>query len=626
MKKNKKRSSKKKVEANEKKTISQTAVSSKRETSSGTMEIEDGIQVERRKAYVEPLTRQILRNLLESEKEGEILPSYHPASGFTYESRLPEKGNGPERMSTEFLENLTKLGILQKSFYDSVSTCPICETPAITLHPSCPKCKSRQIEKANLTEHIPCGYIDQRGKYANGLCPKCGKRLNEGEYRNMGRWYVCSDCGERFEHPYYNLICGKCNNSFSTEEANVLEVPKFTLNSKRRKEIQQNVTSLENIGNLLVDLGFKVEMPGTVTGDKSGIEYHFSILAKKQTEYDELVVAVDHEVAEEKVQAHSVILYVYKISEMKVDIPVFIALPKLGEAARKIAMGHGILIIEGSSEGKERLAQIKAKIEDRINQIIAAQAEKAAAEEEVKGESADGSETAPLNLEVKSQEKPFLTKWKSLRLRGNGQVKSESSTASEKPSVHKISAEDNLGRNIVFLLDSSSSMKKKIGDAGMSSYEVASEAINKILTEPNRGKGDVLSVILFWDELLKGFRNKVLMKNVQLSKQSSPFRLSFGKPKNNAGTPIWDAIEYAIGVLQGKEGHKIVKLITDAVDFPRLKNNATLSKLENSSIQLDLVIAGDKGYQALEKMAEKHNISRFFAAENVDSMILALTL
>jgi predicted RNA-binding Zn-ribbon protein involved in translation (DUF1610 family) len=625
MKKNRKQSSKKALKADEKETIRQTAVTSKRETSE-TIEIEDGIQVERRRAYVEPLTRQVLRNLIESGKEGEILPSYHPGSGFTYESKLPKKGNGPERMAREFLENLTRLGILQKSFYDSVSTCPNCGTPAITLHPNCPKCKSRHVEKTSLTEHIPCGYIDQREKYTNGLCPKCGRRLSEGEYRNMGRWYVCSDCGERFEHPSYNLICGECGRSFATEEANVLEVPKFTLNSERRKEIQQNVTSLENIGNLLGDLGFKVEMPGTIIGEKSGIEYHFSILAKKQTENDELIVAVDHEVAEEEVQAQSVILYIYKISEMKVDIPVFIALPKLGQAARKIAKGHGMLIIEGSSEGKERLAQIKAEIEDRINLINAARAKQAAVEEEVKDKSVDVSETPPLNLEVNNKGKPLVHKLKELRLRRNGQVKTESHATSEKPSMPEISAEDNLRRNIVFLLDSSSSMKEKIGHSGMSSYEVASKAVNKTLMKPNPGKDDVLSVILFWDELLKGFRKKVLMKNVLLSKRSSPFKLSFGKPKNNAGTPIWDAVDYAIESLQGKKGKKIVKLITDAVDFPQSKKKATVSKLEKSSIELDVVIVGDNEYEALKKMIEKQNISRFFVAADVDSMVLALNL
>jgi len=51
-----------------------------------------------------------------------------------------------------------------------------------------------------------------------------------------------------------------------------------------------------------------------------------------------------------------------------------------------------------------------------------------------------------------------------------------------------------------------------------------------------------------------------------------------------------------------------------------------LSRLENSAIELDLVTVGDKGIQVLEKMAEKHIVSRFFEAADVDSLVLALKL
>jgi predicted RNA-binding Zn-ribbon protein involved in translation (DUF1610 family) len=613
-------SAEKESETEKKQVPYQTQFSKSRELSAGTSEIEDEIQIERRETYVEPLTRQVLRNLIESGKKGEIVPFYHPASGFTYGVKILQKGNDPHIYSRDFLENLVRLDILQKSFYGSISACPNCESPAITLHPRCPKCKSHHINKTSLTEHIPCGHIDQRDKYTQDLCPKCGKSLVEGEYRNMGRWYVCKECGERFEHPKFNLICRECNNSFAIEEARVLEVPKFTLNPKRTKEIRQNVASLENISKLLTDLGFKTEMPGSVTGHKSGMRYHFSILAKKQTEGRENVIAVDHEVAEDEVRAPPLILYIYKISEMKVDLPIFIALPKLGETARKIARGHDILIIEGPPEGHDRIAQIKAEIESRINQKNIVQLEP-----EAVTESAIKSEKAPQVLrrsvvspDAKRKETPLMGVLRKLKRSKNTECNAEY------PSAREETSEETPLRNIVFLLDGSSSMRKGIRE--LSNFELASKAIATVFTKPNpMPKDDMLSLIIFWDEIIRGFQKEILYENVSMSTYIDPQKLSqFGEPKKNAGTPLWDAVEYAIGFLQCKKGIKIVKLITDAVDFRPPKDNSTISKLENSLIRLDYIVVGSEGNVELGKVVSKYKLGRLFESSNVESLALAL--
>ncbi len=331
------------------------------------IDVEDKIELERRDAYIEPETRDLLRCLLQEGDKTEILPLYSPGLGFVYQlscSKLIKNETG--HLSIECLENLVKLDILKKSFFDSVSTCPNCESTIMTLHNRCPKCKSHNVEKTSLTEHIPCGYIDQRDKYIKDRCPKCGDPLIEGQYRNMGRWYVCQECGEKFENPEFDLICRSCNKSFTIKDAKVTEIPKFSLNLARKKEIRQNVASLENIRELLVDLGFEVEIPGLATGQKSGMEHHFSLIAKKQIKGHEIIIALDHAISESEVQASPLILYIYKTSEVKVDIPVFVAMPVLSETAKKIAQGHEILLIEGSADEKESVENIKRQIQSRI--------------------------------------------------------------------------------------------------------------------------------------------------------------------------------------------------------------------------------------------------------------------
>jgi len=335
-------------------------------------EAEEEIKLERMKAYIERPTQKLLRGLLESGGKTEILPTYDPSLGFRYEvveSVFDENVSPAE--AEELLERLNHLEILRKNFFDTVSACPVCGSTFLTLHYRCPKCTSRHIVKTGLTEHIPCGNIEEREKYHSGqwkpTCPKCGARLVEGEYRDMGLWYICRECGEKFEHPHLNLICRKCDTQFTTQTAVVREVSKYSLNPDKEQEIRQNVTSLESIKELLTEIGFGVEMPASAIGEKSGIQHNFSLIAKKELGDRENIIAIDHAVGDIEVGAFPLILYTYKISEVKVDLPIFAAIPKLCETAKRIAQGYNLLIIEGIPQNKEQLAMLHDEIQKRLS-------------------------------------------------------------------------------------------------------------------------------------------------------------------------------------------------------------------------------------------------------------------
>ena len=354
------------VTENQKPLISKILPNKNKETIKA-LDTEDKIELERREAYIEPKARDLLREILEYSDSEEIIPKYVLGQGFVYQA-TSQILNAPKAkvISKDLLENLARLDILKKGFFDSVSVCPNCESTIITLHNRCPKCKSHNVEKTSLTEHIPCGYINQRDKYIENHCPKCGEPLIEGQYRNMGRWYICQECAEKFENPESDLVCRSCKKNFTIKEAKPVDIPKFSLNLARKKEIRQNVASLENIQELLVNLGFSVEIPGLVMGQKSGMQHHFSLIAKKIVDGQEKVIALDHAVSESEVSTSPLILYIYKTSEVKVDVPIFVAIPQLNETARKIAQGHNILLIEGSADQKEAMAQIKSEIEKSL--------------------------------------------------------------------------------------------------------------------------------------------------------------------------------------------------------------------------------------------------------------------
>jgi hypothetical protein len=339
-----------------------------KEISIGAPDIEDEIQLERREAYVEVETQKLLRELLLKEAREEVIPSYDPANGFVYKSVEPIFEETTDNKNvTEFLERLTRLDILKKSFYDSVSSCPNCESTTLTIHTSCPKCKSHHISKTSLTEHIPCGYIGEREKYIQGRCPKCGQSLDETPFADMGRWYMCRVCGEKFEHPQFDVVCRSCDTIFQIEEADLKEISKYSLNDQRKKEVRQNVASLDSISRLLTDLNFEIQMPGWAIGEKSGMRHQFSLLAKKENAGHQTLLALDMVVGENEVPASPLILYLYKTSEVTVDLPIFIAIPRFSDTAQKVAQGHNILLIEGSPDESDNIARIKMEIQSRLN-------------------------------------------------------------------------------------------------------------------------------------------------------------------------------------------------------------------------------------------------------------------
>jgi ssDNA-binding Zn-finger/Zn-ribbon topoisomerase 1 len=328
--------------------------------------VDGEVELQRMEAYVERPVQQLLRKLLETNP-AEIVPTYDLERGFRYttvETLLYDNAENIESAEA-FLERLHRLDILEKQFFDTVSVCPSCRSTTVTLHNHCPKCTSRYIAKTSLTEHIPCGNIDERERYLHETCPKCGLPLVQDQYRDMGRWYICRACRERFETPQLDLICRTCSNEFTMQDALIQTISKYSLNPARESEIRQNVTSLESIHALLTDLGFVVEMPGSIVGEKSGIQQYFSLIATNSNKEN---IVIEHRVNEPEVNASQLILYLYKLSEIHTDLPIFVAIPRLSDTAKQIAEGYQIKVIEGIPTDKNQLSTLKQVIHEHLTQ------------------------------------------------------------------------------------------------------------------------------------------------------------------------------------------------------------------------------------------------------------------
>jgi hypothetical protein len=82
----------------------------------------------------------------------------------------------------------------------------------------------------------------------------------------------------------------------------------------------------------------------------------FSILATKSGK----VVAVDVAVNETEVDVAPVLELYVKLLDAKPDIAVFVAMPKLTNRAREVALKHGIAVAEGSTPDDVALGILNA--------------------------------------------------------------------------------------------------------------------------------------------------------------------------------------------------------------------------------------------------------------------------
>jgi len=51
-------------------------------------------------------------------------------------------------------------------------------------------------------------------------------------------------------------------------------------------------------------------------------------------------------------------------------LPIFVAIPKLSEAAKRIAHGYNLLVIESIPQNKEQLAMLQDEIQKRLSERI----------------------------------------------------------------------------------------------------------------------------------------------------------------------------------------------------------------------------------------------------------------
>jgi transposase-like protein len=288
-------------------------------------------------------------------------PAYSPQTGYHYP--IVEEILGDKTKVQPFLSKLTELGILEKKVFDKVISCPQCQSQNITFRYCCPFCKSFNIQKSSLIEHIKCGYMDLETKFQqNGtlVCPKCRQELKklDGDYRKAGVWCACKDCNKSFDIPVAEHFCKNCHEVSTFEEAVIDDVYAYVLKANITAESSLSWYLSSAVSNLLAKQGLKVEASSVVKG-KSGASHNFDIVAYNADKSKKTVI--DIATAETTVSEQPLIALFAKIFDVTPEKAYLIAVPKLNDNAKKMAELYNIQAVEAKNPD-EAVAALKQKM------------------------------------------------------------------------------------------------------------------------------------------------------------------------------------------------------------------------------------------------------------------------
>ncbi len=292
-----------------------------------------------------------------------LSPSYDPKRGYRYDT--VETIVGDPSKAEAFLDKLYEAGILTRKLHDEVIFCPKCNSAGISIRYCCPYCKSFNIKKSSLIEHVKCGYMDVEENFHKGdklICQKCHDELRKPDvdYRRAGIWCTCKDCSKSFDIPVVKLFCRDCHEEFTFENAVIKDVYTYALKEEARREAAEGWVLIPPISEFLAENGFEVKSPAYLKG-KSGANHMFDIVASRG-ENAKSVTVIDLATSTDNVVSEQPVIALFaKIFDVSPDAAYLIAIPKLNDNAKKMAELYNIQAIEAKNQ-KEAIDNLKEKM------------------------------------------------------------------------------------------------------------------------------------------------------------------------------------------------------------------------------------------------------------------------
>lgn len=303
--------------------------------------------------YKQRNTQALLSKFLSGEIN-DLQPTYDVKLGYRYPT--VEAIVGDAANAEIFLKKLSDVGILERKLFDKTVACPKCSSTSASIHYCCPYCKSFDIRKSSLIEHVKCGYMDVEENFHKAgklICPKCNGALKKPDvdYRRAGVWCVCKDCGKSFDIPLTGLFCRDCHTNFTFEDAVIRDIYSYRLREEAKQEAGLSWVLVAPIKEFLGQIGLEVEGPAFLKG-KSGANHTFDLAARSKDAARKVTVIDLATATEGSVSEQSVIALFAKTFDVSPEKAYLVAIPRLNDNGKRMAELYNIKVIEARNQSE----------------------------------------------------------------------------------------------------------------------------------------------------------------------------------------------------------------------------------------------------------------------------------
>jgi hypothetical protein len=299
----------------------------------------------------------VLLQQLRERQIANIEPIFEQGRGFRY----PDLEGNDIQGHLKILRELEKEGFLTSELLESILQCPNCHATEFSIQLSCTICKSTNITRGSVIEHLSCGNIDLDTKYAQQedntlVCSKCGKRLNAigVDYAKPGVFYKCLNCKALLPQTENFYTCYNCCKSWKEEQLKELQLMKYNveLGNVSRYFVEYDLLPMVS-ERLYSKHGIKAESPGKVRG-LSKIEHSFDLLVSHYESGEPILVAdlmIDAKSGNTSLDGIKILAFYAKcldsnFSTTNVIKKVLVTQSELANDAIELANAYGVRVIQ----------------------------------------------------------------------------------------------------------------------------------------------------------------------------------------------------------------------------------------------------------------------------------------
>jgi len=214
------------------------------------------------------------------------------------------------------------------------------------------------LERKELWEHLPCGYISSSDTFKKGeepVCPKCGLKVKGTELKRLGVWFSCTAGRENVADPEIVLYCLLGNHEILMTEADLIERAEYQVNTALLDEIKFVLSFYDSLSEILKSRGYELVEP--VIKGASGVEHPFDLVARNP---NGKTFVLDAFFSEQEVPETAVISFLTKVYDARPEKAAFVAVPSVSPMSLGMLnnLGIEVLVAPTIHEAKERLTEL----------------------------------------------------------------------------------------------------------------------------------------------------------------------------------------------------------------------------------------------------------------------------